>query len=90
MSADGSDTTTYLLHQRFRYEYPDPIRQLRHRLMVFPPQVHGDQRQVVRRLEIRGAPRQTVSWLDRFGNVVIEVRAAVVPEAIEFESWSAV
>ncbi|MDQ4097730.1 MAG: transglutaminase family protein [Actinomycetota bacterium] len=91
MSSDGGlATTTYLLHQRFRYEYPDPIHHLRHRLMVFPPQLHGDQRHVVRRLEIRGAPRQTVSWLDRFGNIVIEVRAALVPEAIEFESWSAV
>ena len=79
--------TTYLLHQRFRYEYPAPIRQLEHRLMVIPPHRHGDQRRLVCRLQVHGAAVERVTWLDGFGNVVVEFRAPIVPRAIEFESW---
>ena len=35
---------TYVLHQRFRYTYDAPVRDLDHRLVVIPPQHHGDQR----------------------------------------------
>ena len=37
---------SYLVQQRFRYEYSQPIHQLRHRLMVVPPDRHGGQRTV--------------------------------------------
>jgi transglutaminase-like putative cysteine protease len=87
---DAGSATTYLLHQRFRYEYPTPIRQLEHRLMVIPPHLHGDQRRVVCRLQVHGADVNRVAWLDGFGNLVVEFRARIVPEIIEFESWVAV
>ena len=88
MSLGATGTaTTYLLHQRFRYEYPTPVRHLVHRLVVVPPHLHGDQRRLASRLEVQGAPARRVSWLDSFGNLVVEVRAPAVPEAIEFESW---
>ena len=35
---------TYVLHQRFRYTYDAPVRDLNHRLVVVPPRQHGDQR----------------------------------------------
>jgi hypothetical protein len=36
----------YLLQQRFRYEYPEPVRDLSHRLVVIPPERFGDQRRL--------------------------------------------
>jgi len=74
------------LHQSLRYEYPGPIRRLAHRLMVVPPSVHGDQRCLSHRLEVRGAPVRVAERLDGFGNHVVDVRAARVEEAIEFDA----
>ena len=67
--------TIYLLHQRLRYEYPAAIRHLAHRLVVIPPERHGDQRRVLHRLDVSGAAAQVTPRLDGFGNHVIEVRA---------------
>ncbi|HZR41312.1 MAG TPA: hypothetical protein VFB12_14410, partial [Ktedonobacteraceae bacterium] len=36
--------TVYLLHQHLRYEYPGPIYDLDQRLMILPPDRHGNQR----------------------------------------------
>jgi transglutaminase-like putative cysteine protease len=80
----------YLLHQRLRYEYPTPIRHLAHRLVVIPPERHGDQRRVLHRVDVTGAAAEVTSRLDTFGNQVLDVRAAQVPSAIEFEAWAVV
>lgn len=77
--------TGFRLHQHFRYEYSEPIRHLVHRLMVVPPPVHGHQRCGDHRLAVRGATARTVYRQDRFANRVIEVRAMLVEEAIDFE-----
>lgn len=77
--------TCYLLHQHLRYEYPSPVRDLAHRLMVVPPAAHGDQRRLGWRLEVTGAAAETVERRDGFANLVLDVRAARVEEAIEFE-----
>lgn len=82
--------TIYLLHQRLRYEYPSPVRHLAHRLVVIPAERHGDQRRVLHRLDVAGAPAQVTACLDGFGNHVIEVRAPTVASAIEFEAWAVV
>ena len=34
LDLDGADRVTYLLEQSFRYDYPGPVQQLRHRLVV--------------------------------------------------------
>ena len=60
--------TAYLLHQHVRYEYPAPIRDLRHRLVIVPPRVHGDQRRVLHRVDVSGALARTRARLDEFGN----------------------
>ena len=31
--------TAYLVHQSFRYEYPSQIHDLRHRLVIIPPEL---------------------------------------------------
>ena len=79
--------TAYLLHQHVRYEYPAPIRDLRHRLVIVPPTVHGDQRRVLHRVDVPGALARTRARLDELGNHVIDVRASRVAEAIDFEAW---
>ncbi|HEY8202282.1 MAG TPA: transglutaminase N-terminal domain-containing protein, partial [Actinomycetota bacterium] len=89
---DGMDwsrvkRTAYLLHQHVRYEYPAPIRDLRHRLVIVPPCVHGDQRRLLHRVDVSGALARTRAGLDDFGNHVIDVRASRVAEAIDFEAW---
>ena len=37
---------SYQLRQTFRYVYPQPIRDLSHRLIVIPPERFGDQRRL--------------------------------------------
>jgi transglutaminase-like putative cysteine protease len=91
MAADPSSVdwsaarrASYRLRQTFRYEYAQPITELNHRLVVIPPARFGDQRRTYHDLlveleEVRLEHRQ-----DRFGNVVVEIFAPQVPEAIEF------
>lgn len=82
--------TRFSLHQRLRYDYTSPIRRLQHRLVVLPPAVHGDQTRISHRLEVHGATAQTIGSTDRFGNVVVDVRARWVAEHVEFETWAVV
>jgi transglutaminase-like putative cysteine protease len=73
-----------VLRQTLRYDYPAPIGRLRHRLMVLPPARHGDQVVESSSLEIRGPRAEVDHSVDRFGNVVVEVRAPRVERCIEF------
>ena len=75
---------SYQITQSFRYEYPAPVRNLSHRLVVIPPQQFGDQRRLRHRVSagidgVRFENRQ-----DRFGNVIIDAFASRVGSAIEF------
>jgi transglutaminase-like putative cysteine protease len=83
--------TAYLIHQAFHYDYPGPIADLEHRLLLIPPAVHGDQRLVAHRLEVGCASPHTVSSdSDGFGNMVVEVRVPQVQTTVRFEAWSVV
>ena len=75
---------TYLISQTFRYEYPEPIRDLNHRLVVIPPERFGDQRRLRHRLSIRLDGVHFEHRQDRFGNFVVDVVAPRVSLAIEF------
>ena len=75
---------TYLITQTFRYEYPEPITDLNHRLMVIPPERFGDQRRLRHQLSIPLDGVHFENREDRFGNVVVDVVAPRVPFAIEF------
>ena len=75
---------SYQITQSFRYEYPAPIRDLSHRLVVIPPERFGDQRRIRHRVSagidgVRFENRQ-----DRFGNVIVDAFASRVSSAIEF------
>lgn len=77
---------TYLVTQSFRYEYPQPIRDLSHRLVVIPPERFGDQRRLRHEVSVGvldGMRRQDSQ--DRFGNLVVDVFAPSVSSAIEFD-----
>lgn len=87
---DRVQTVRYLIHQRFRYEYPGPIAQLHHRLVIVPPAEHGDQRTVVSHVSVSGAKARTGRRNDEYGNVVVEVEADEVAAEIEFEARIAV
>lgn len=80
--------TRFVLRQRMTYVYDRPIHHLRHRLMVVPPERHGDQVRVDHGVEVTGADHRVEQRVDRFGNLRIEVRAARVREMIEFETWA--
>jgi len=77
---------SYLLRQTFRYEYPEPIRNLNHRLVVIPPERFGDQRRLRHELSVDLAGARLEDRRDRFGNVIVEVFAPRVPEVIEFQA----
>ena len=74
----------YRLRQTFRYEYPEPIRELNHRLVVIPPERFGDQRRLWHDVSVQLDGARLENQCDRFGNVIVEVFAPRVPDAIEF------
>lgn len=76
--------TRLVLEQTLRYDYPSPIRRLRHHLTVLPPARHGDQRRISSSLDVTGADVQVVESVDPFGNQAVVVTAARVAAAIEF------
>jgi transglutaminase-like putative cysteine protease len=75
---------SYLLRQTFRYEYPAPIQDLNHRLIVIPPERFGDQRRLRHHLSVGGDGATYENRQDRFGNIVVDVFAPRVSSAIEF------
>jgi len=75
---------SYLLRQTFRYEYSEPIRDLNHRLVVIPPERFGDQLRVRHKVSVAAEGVRLADKSDRFGNVVVDVFAPRVSEAIEF------
>lgn len=81
----GVSRTRYSLHKRFHYRYPGPIRNLRQRLVVVPPDLHGDQRLRDWRVRVVGAEGLERWSCDSFGNRVLRFEAAEVASEIAFE-----
>jgi transglutaminase-like putative cysteine protease len=75
---------SYLVRQTFRYEYPEPIRDLSHRLIVIPPERFGDQRRLWHDVLVESDGARIENRQDRFGNVIVDVFAPKVSESIEF------
>jgi len=75
---------SYLVRQTFRYEYPEPIRDLSHRLVVIPPERFGDQRRLSHNVSVALDGARVENRSDRFGNVIVDVFAPRVADAIEF------
>jgi transglutaminase-like putative cysteine protease len=76
---------TYLVHQRFNYEYPDRIYDLRHQLMVLPPATFGDQQRPTYSLRV-SEPAEVTTRLDSFGNTVLDVRIPFVERSLDFDA----
>jgi transglutaminase-like putative cysteine protease len=76
---------TYEVTQSFRYEYQQPIRDLKHRLVVIPPERFGDQRRLRHQVRVALDGVALEGSYDRFGNMVLDVFAPQVPSAIEFD-----
>ena len=75
---------SYLVRQSFRYEYPQPIRDLNHRLVVIPPERFGDQLRLRHHLSVGLDDASFENRRDRFGNVIVDVFAPRVASTIEF------
>jgi len=75
----------YSVTQSFRYEYPEPVRDLKHRLVVIPPERFGDQRRLRHQVLVGLDGVSLDDREDRFGNNVVEVFAPQVMSAIEFD-----
>ena len=79
-----ADRVTYVLRQRFRYTYDAPARDLDHRLVVVPPQRHGDQRRRVQSVTVSAEGARITNRRDSAGNTVTRVRVPLVPAQVEF------
>lgn len=79
---------TYRIRQHYRYEYSGAVWDLHQRLVMIPPDRHGDQRLLQHDLAIRGTEgdHRTTWERDPFGNRVARVVANRVPVAIDFEA----
>jgi transglutaminase-like putative cysteine protease len=79
----SAEVVRYRLRQRFSYAYTGQAYDLRHRLVVVPPSVHGDQRLRLGSVEV-SSPDAEVIWRgDEDGNRTTSVRLAVVPKTVE-------
>jgi transglutaminase-like putative cysteine protease len=75
---------SYSLLQSFRYEYPKPVRELNHRLVVIPPERFGDQLRLKHQVSVDRDGVEFENRQDRFGNMVVDVFAPRVADEIEF------
>ena len=72
-----------MVTQRVRYDYSGCVSDLRQRLMLVPPAVHGDQRRLAWRLE-SSAPGRRSQFVDRFGNLVVQYRIPRAEHSVAF------
>ena len=79
--------SVYLIHQHLVYTYPGPIQHLQQRLVIVPPQQHGDQRLIDHRLTVTDPSADTIYRVDAFGNTEITSSVPSVERAIELEAW---
>ena len=80
----AASRASYLVRQTFRYEYPEPIRDLNHRLVVIPPERFGDQKRLWHDVSVASDGATLESQTDRFGNVIVHAFAPQVTDSIEF------
>ena len=79
--------TAYLIHQHFRYDYPVPVHDLKQRLLIVPPEIYGDQRCIVHRLDVSADVAETNSEVDEYANRVINLYIPSIERSIDFEAW---
>lgn len=82
--------TRALVHQRFHYQYPDPVHELRHRLAVVPANQHGQQRLCDYHLKVSTPALAQQNTVDSFGNRVVYLYIAQVQTSLDFKVWTTV
>lgn len=82
--------THSLIHQRFHYDYPAHVRELRHRLVVVPADQHGAQQLRAYQLQVSAPAADQRVEADDFGNRIFQFHIAEVEAALDFEIWSLV
>ena len=78
---------SFLIHQRFRYDYPAPIGNLRQRLMVVPPDFHDDQRLITHKVRIGALSPSFERSFDTFGNAILDISVDRIEAFVEFDVW---
>lgn len=81
---DAAERLTYVLRQRFRYDYDRPAYDLDHRLVVIPRARHGSLRRRLHGVEVSLPGAEVRTRRDANGNVVVRVLLEVVPQTVEF------
>jgi transglutaminase-like putative cysteine protease len=84
LDLEAAGRVTYILRQSFRYDYDEPVKLLRQRLVIVPPIRHGGQHRRAHLLEVNGARARRRVGRDAHGNVVAWLRAERVAQAVEF------
>ncbi len=84
LDLDAAKQVTYVLRQRFQYDYDGPAYDLTHRLVVIPRARYGSLRRRLHRVEVSAARARVVRRRDRYGNVVVDVGVDLVPASVEF------
>jgi transglutaminase-like putative cysteine protease len=84
LDLDAASRVSYVLQQSFRYDYDEPVRALRQRLVIVPPPRHGAQYRRAHALFVGGAPAQRRIRHDSRGNVVAALSADRVERSVEF------
>jgi transglutaminase-like putative cysteine protease len=85
VAADERETPTFVLEQRIRYSYSTPVTNVRQRLRIVPPKIHGRQRRQRWQLGVHGAQSSsTRTFIDPFGNVTVDVNVPQVHDTVEF------
>jgi transglutaminase-like putative cysteine protease len=80
------EASSYAVRQVIHYEYPEPVSDLRQRLVMIPPRQHGDQRCLSYRLRISSDTLVRNTRRDPFGNVIVELEVPRVEGHIDFEA----
>ncbi len=84
LDLDAARRVTYVLRQRFRYDYDAPAYRLDHRLVVVPRARHGNLRRRAHHVAVSAPEARVRRRRDAHGNVVVHVDVDAVPAAIEF------
>jgi len=84
LDLDAAQRVTYVLRERFRYDYDRPAYHLEHRLVVVPRARHGNLRRRLHSVEVSVPDARVCNRRDAYGNLVVQVGVDVVPASIEF------
>ena len=84
LDLDAAERVTYVLRQRFRYDYDGPAYDLDHRLVVIPRARHGGLRRRLHSVQVSIPDARVATGRDSYGNVVVKVGVDVVPASVDF------